>query len=165
MALVLEDVQPPLRIPEGAAATGVLAARKAAPEDVPFLAAPLIGDQSPPRQSRPGGRGRHDADRPAGPGAAVPDDADRLHGGRASAGPGGRLPLTHAQAKHTRLPSILDSASLGTGTGTEEFIFGPTGPGSPEWRFVLRRPAVVRSNPLPRRTSDAQRDLFDERLA
>jgi len=28
----------------------------------------------------------------------------------------------------------------------------------------LRRPAVVLSNPLPKRTPDAQRDLFDGRL-
>ena len=28
----------------------------------------------------------------------------------------------------------------------------------------FQRPAVLPSNPLPRRTSDAQRDLFDERL-
>ena len=31
-------------------------------------------------------------------------------------------------------------------------------------RADLRRPAVVLSSPLPRRTSDAQRDLFDGRL-
>jgi NAD(P)-dependent dehydrogenase (short-subunit alcohol dehydrogenase family) len=37
----LEDSHSPLRIPVGAAATRVLAARKEAPEDVPFLAAPL----------------------------------------------------------------------------------------------------------------------------
>jgi NADP-dependent 3-hydroxy acid dehydrogenase YdfG len=41
VALALEDVHPPLRIPVGASASSVLAARKAAPEDVPFLAAPL----------------------------------------------------------------------------------------------------------------------------
>jgi NAD(P)-dependent dehydrogenase (short-subunit alcohol dehydrogenase family) len=41
VAATLEDPQPPLRIPVGDSATKVLAARKAAPEDVPFLAAPL----------------------------------------------------------------------------------------------------------------------------
>jgi NADP-dependent 3-hydroxy acid dehydrogenase YdfG len=41
VALALEDIDPPLRIPVGAPASSVLAARKAAPEDVPFLAAPL----------------------------------------------------------------------------------------------------------------------------
>jgi NADP-dependent 3-hydroxy acid dehydrogenase YdfG len=41
VAAALEDVNAPLRIPVGAAATSILAARKAAPEDVPFLAAPL----------------------------------------------------------------------------------------------------------------------------
>jgi len=41
VALALEDIHSPLRIPVGAPATSVLAARKAAPEDVPFLAAPL----------------------------------------------------------------------------------------------------------------------------
>jgi NAD(P)-dependent dehydrogenase (short-subunit alcohol dehydrogenase family) len=38
---VLEDTDAPLRIPVGAPATRLLAERKAAPEDVPFLAAPL----------------------------------------------------------------------------------------------------------------------------
>jgi NADP-dependent 3-hydroxy acid dehydrogenase YdfG len=38
---VVEDSDSPLRIPVGAAAAGLLAARKAAPEDVPFLAAAL----------------------------------------------------------------------------------------------------------------------------
>jgi NAD(P)-dependent dehydrogenase (short-subunit alcohol dehydrogenase family) len=37
----LEDIHAPLRIPVGVPAASVLAARKAAPEDVPFLAAPL----------------------------------------------------------------------------------------------------------------------------
>ena len=41
VALVLKDGDSPLRIPVGAAATGMLAARKASPEDKPFLAAPL----------------------------------------------------------------------------------------------------------------------------
>jgi NAD(P)-dependent dehydrogenase (short-subunit alcohol dehydrogenase family) len=41
VALVLKDGDSPLRIPVGAAATGMLAARKASPEDEPFLAAPL----------------------------------------------------------------------------------------------------------------------------
>jgi NAD(P)-dependent dehydrogenase (short-subunit alcohol dehydrogenase family) len=41
VAVALEDIHSPLRIPVGAAATRVLAARKEAPEDVPFLAAPL----------------------------------------------------------------------------------------------------------------------------
>jgi NADP-dependent 3-hydroxy acid dehydrogenase YdfG len=41
VALAVEDSHSPLRIPVGAPATSVLAARKAAPEDVPFLAAPL----------------------------------------------------------------------------------------------------------------------------
>jgi NADP-dependent 3-hydroxy acid dehydrogenase YdfG len=41
VAAALEDVNAPLRIPVGAAATSILAARKVAPEDVPFLAAPL----------------------------------------------------------------------------------------------------------------------------
>jgi hypothetical protein len=41
VALALEDIHSPLRIPVGAPAASVLAARKAAPEDVPFLAAPL----------------------------------------------------------------------------------------------------------------------------
>jgi NADP-dependent 3-hydroxy acid dehydrogenase YdfG len=41
VALALEDIHSPLRIPVGARATSVLAARKAAPEDAPFLAAPL----------------------------------------------------------------------------------------------------------------------------
>jgi NADP-dependent 3-hydroxy acid dehydrogenase YdfG len=41
VALALEDAHPQLRIPVGAPAASVLAARKAAPEDVPFLAAPL----------------------------------------------------------------------------------------------------------------------------
>jgi short-subunit dehydrogenase len=41
VALALEDIHPPLRIPVGAPATSLLAARKAAPENVPFLAAPL----------------------------------------------------------------------------------------------------------------------------
>jgi NADP-dependent 3-hydroxy acid dehydrogenase YdfG len=41
VALALEDTDPPLRVPVGAAAASLLAARKAAPEDVPFLAAPL----------------------------------------------------------------------------------------------------------------------------
>jgi NADP-dependent 3-hydroxy acid dehydrogenase YdfG len=41
VAAALEDAHAPLRIPVGAAAASVLAARKAAPEDVPFLAAPL----------------------------------------------------------------------------------------------------------------------------
>lgn len=41
VAVALEDPHAPLRIPVGAAAATVLAARKAAPEDVPFLAAPL----------------------------------------------------------------------------------------------------------------------------
>jgi hypothetical protein len=37
----LEDDHSPLRTPVGDPATRALAARKAAPEDVPFLAAPL----------------------------------------------------------------------------------------------------------------------------
>jgi NAD(P)-dependent dehydrogenase (short-subunit alcohol dehydrogenase family) len=41
VATALDDAHAPLRIPVGAPATSVLAARKAAPEDVPFLAAPL----------------------------------------------------------------------------------------------------------------------------
>jgi NADP-dependent 3-hydroxy acid dehydrogenase YdfG len=41
VALALEDGEARLRIPVGAPATRLLAARKAAPEDVPFLAAPL----------------------------------------------------------------------------------------------------------------------------
>jgi NADP-dependent 3-hydroxy acid dehydrogenase YdfG len=41
VAQALEDTDSPLRIPVGAPAASVLAARKAAPEDVPFLAAPL----------------------------------------------------------------------------------------------------------------------------
>jgi NADP-dependent 3-hydroxy acid dehydrogenase YdfG len=41
VALALEDTHAPLRIPVGGPATSVLAARKAAPEDAPFLAAPL----------------------------------------------------------------------------------------------------------------------------
>jgi NADP-dependent 3-hydroxy acid dehydrogenase YdfG len=41
VAQTLEDAHSPLRIPVGAPATSVLAARKAAPENVPFLAAPL----------------------------------------------------------------------------------------------------------------------------
>jgi NAD(P)-dependent dehydrogenase (short-subunit alcohol dehydrogenase family) len=41
VALALEDTRSPLRIPVGGPAVRVLAARKAAPEDVPFLAAPL----------------------------------------------------------------------------------------------------------------------------
>lgn len=41
VASALEDSHSPLRIPVGAPAASVLAARKAAPEDVPFLAAPL----------------------------------------------------------------------------------------------------------------------------
>jgi NADP-dependent 3-hydroxy acid dehydrogenase YdfG len=41
VALTLEAAHAPLRIPVGAAATSILAARKAAPEDEPFLAAPL----------------------------------------------------------------------------------------------------------------------------
>jgi NAD(P)-dependent dehydrogenase (short-subunit alcohol dehydrogenase family) len=41
VALAVEDVHAPLRIPVGAPAASVLAARKAAPEDAPFLAAPL----------------------------------------------------------------------------------------------------------------------------
>ncbi len=36
--------------------------------------------------------------------------------------------------------------------------------GVPRAAMSLRRPAVVLWNPLPRRTSDAQRDLFDGRL-
>jgi NAD(P)-dependent dehydrogenase (short-subunit alcohol dehydrogenase family) len=38
---VLEDSDAPFRVPVGAPAVSILAARKAAPEDVPFLAAPL----------------------------------------------------------------------------------------------------------------------------
>jgi NAD(P)-dependent dehydrogenase (short-subunit alcohol dehydrogenase family) len=41
VASTLEDTNPPLRIPVGAPAADVLAARKAAPEDWPFVAAPL----------------------------------------------------------------------------------------------------------------------------
>jgi NAD(P)-dependent dehydrogenase (short-subunit alcohol dehydrogenase family) len=41
VALVLSESHSPFRIPVGAPATSVLAARKAAPEDAPFLAAPL----------------------------------------------------------------------------------------------------------------------------
>jgi NAD(P)-dependent dehydrogenase (short-subunit alcohol dehydrogenase family) len=41
VASALEDTRSPLRIPVGVPASSVLAARKAAPEDVPFLAAPL----------------------------------------------------------------------------------------------------------------------------
>jgi NADP-dependent 3-hydroxy acid dehydrogenase YdfG len=41
VAQAVEDAHSPLRIPVGAPAASVLAARKAAPEDVPFLAAPL----------------------------------------------------------------------------------------------------------------------------
>jgi NAD(P)-dependent dehydrogenase (short-subunit alcohol dehydrogenase family) len=41
VASALEASSSPLRIPVGVSAAGVLAARKAAPEDVPFLAAPL----------------------------------------------------------------------------------------------------------------------------
>ena len=41
VAAALEDPRSPLRTPVGGPATSVLAARKAAPEDVPFLAAPL----------------------------------------------------------------------------------------------------------------------------
>ena len=41
VALALEDAGSPLRIPVGAAAGRILAARKSAPEDEPFLAAPL----------------------------------------------------------------------------------------------------------------------------
>jgi NAD(P)-dependent dehydrogenase (short-subunit alcohol dehydrogenase family) len=41
VAVTLEASHAPLRIPVGAAATTVLAARKTAPEDVAFLAAPL----------------------------------------------------------------------------------------------------------------------------
>jgi NAD(P)-dependent dehydrogenase (short-subunit alcohol dehydrogenase family) len=41
VALAVEDAHAPLRIPVGAAATNVLAARKVAREDVPFVAAPL----------------------------------------------------------------------------------------------------------------------------
>lgn len=41
VAAAVEDAQSPLRVPVGAPATSILAARKAAPEDVPFLAAPL----------------------------------------------------------------------------------------------------------------------------
>jgi NAD(P)-dependent dehydrogenase (short-subunit alcohol dehydrogenase family) len=41
VARALEDDRSPLRIPVGDPAATVLAARKAAPEDVPFLAAPL----------------------------------------------------------------------------------------------------------------------------
>jgi NADP-dependent 3-hydroxy acid dehydrogenase YdfG len=41
VASAVEDIHPPLRIPVGAPATSLLAARKAAPEDVPFLAGPL----------------------------------------------------------------------------------------------------------------------------
>jgi NADP-dependent 3-hydroxy acid dehydrogenase YdfG len=40
-AVVVEQPSPPLRIPVGAPATSILAARRAAPDDVPFLAAPL----------------------------------------------------------------------------------------------------------------------------
>ena len=41
VAAAIADERSPLRIPVGAPATTILAARKAAPEDVPFLAAPL----------------------------------------------------------------------------------------------------------------------------
>jgi NADP-dependent 3-hydroxy acid dehydrogenase YdfG len=41
VAAALEDSHAPLRIPVGGPATSVLAARKAAPDDAPFLAAPL----------------------------------------------------------------------------------------------------------------------------
>jgi NAD(P)-dependent dehydrogenase (short-subunit alcohol dehydrogenase family) len=41
VALAVEDDHSPLRVPVGQPATSVLAARKAAPDDVPFLAAPL----------------------------------------------------------------------------------------------------------------------------
>ncbi len=41
VAAALEDPNAPLRIPVGGPATSILAARKAAPEGVPFLAAPL----------------------------------------------------------------------------------------------------------------------------
>jgi short-subunit dehydrogenase len=41
VASALEDTRSQLRVPVGAPATRALAARKAAPEDVPFLAAPL----------------------------------------------------------------------------------------------------------------------------
>jgi NADP-dependent 3-hydroxy acid dehydrogenase YdfG len=41
VAIAVEDIHAPLRIPVGAPAASLLAARKAAPEDVPFLAAPL----------------------------------------------------------------------------------------------------------------------------
>jgi NAD(P)-dependent dehydrogenase (short-subunit alcohol dehydrogenase family) len=41
VASALEDTRSPLRIPVGVPASSVLTARKAAPEDVPFLAAPL----------------------------------------------------------------------------------------------------------------------------
>jgi NAD(P)-dependent dehydrogenase (short-subunit alcohol dehydrogenase family) len=41
VASTLGDIHSPLRIPVGAPAANVLAARKAAPEDEPFLAAPL----------------------------------------------------------------------------------------------------------------------------
>jgi NAD(P)-dependent dehydrogenase (short-subunit alcohol dehydrogenase family) len=40
-AVAVADAHPPLRTPVGASAASVLAARKAAAEDVPFLAAPL----------------------------------------------------------------------------------------------------------------------------
>jgi NAD(P)-dependent dehydrogenase (short-subunit alcohol dehydrogenase family) len=41
IAAAIEDPNAPLRIPVGDPATSILAARKAAPEDAPFLAAPL----------------------------------------------------------------------------------------------------------------------------
>jgi short-subunit dehydrogenase len=41
VAATVEDTRAPLRIPVGAPAASVLAARKAAPEDIPFLAAAL----------------------------------------------------------------------------------------------------------------------------
>jgi NADP-dependent 3-hydroxy acid dehydrogenase YdfG len=41
VAVAVEDIHAPLRIPVGAPAASLLAARKAAREDVPFLAAPL----------------------------------------------------------------------------------------------------------------------------
>ena len=40
-ANAIDDPESPFRIPVGAPATSILAARKAAPEDVPFVAAPL----------------------------------------------------------------------------------------------------------------------------
>jgi NAD(P)-dependent dehydrogenase (short-subunit alcohol dehydrogenase family) len=41
IASALDDANPPLRVPVGATSTGQLIARKAAPEDAPFIAAPL----------------------------------------------------------------------------------------------------------------------------